>query len=68
MRRLTSLKYKAIKHQFEAADEIFEMKQVFRKKPSQNHRAEVARKRQRMMINFCLSQIADHLTATFVFG
>jgi hypothetical protein len=68
MRSLTSLNYKAIKHQVEVADEAFEMRQVFRKKPSQNHRTEVARKRQRMMMNFCMGQIADQLTASFIFG
>ena len=44
------------------------MKQVFRKKPSQHHRAEVLRKRQKMMINFCMSTIADELTAAVILG
>jgi hypothetical protein len=44
------------------------MRQVFSKKPSHHHRAEIARKRQRMLINQCMSTIADRLTASFVLG
>jgi hypothetical protein len=65
---LAQLKYQAIKYQTEAIDEGFEMKQVFRKKPSHHHRAEIARKRQRMMLNFCMGTIADELTASVVLG
>lgn len=68
MRSLTRLKYQTIKYETEAADEAFEMRQVFRKRPSHNHRAEVVRKRQRMMQNFCMSTIADDLTASVIFG
>lgn len=67
MRSLTKLKYQAMRYQIEAVDEAFEMRQVFRKKPSYRHRAEVARKRQRMMLNFCMSAIAEDLTASVIF-
>ena len=44
------------------------MKQVFRKTPSYKHQAEVTRKRRRLMVNFCLSQIAHRLTAAVILG
>lgn len=68
MRSLTKLKYQAMRYQIEAVDAAFEMKQVFSKKPSYRHRAEVARKRQRMMLNFCMSAIAEDITASVIFG
>jgi hypothetical protein len=68
MRSLTKLKYQAMKYKIEVVDEAFEMRQVFLKKPSHHHRAEVARKRQRMMLNFCMSTIADELTASVILG
>jgi chromatin segregation and condensation protein Rec8/ScpA/Scc1 (kleisin family) len=39
MRSLTKLKYQTMKYQIEAADGAFEMRQVFRKKPSHHHQA-----------------------------
>ena len=65
---MTKLKYQAMKFQIEVVDEMFEMKQVFSKKPSYKHRAEIAKKRQRMMLNYCMSAIADNLTASVILG
>jgi hypothetical protein len=39
IRKLTLLKYQHIKYQIESIDERFEMRQVFRKRPSYKHRA-----------------------------
>jgi hypothetical protein len=39
IRKLVQLKYQAIKYQIEAIDEAYEMRQIFRKKPSIHHRA-----------------------------
>ena len=39
IRKLTQLKYQAIKYQIEASDEVYHMKQVFKKTPSWKHRA-----------------------------
>lgn len=39
IRKLTRLKYQAIRYQIEAADEVYYMKEVFRKRPSRQHGA-----------------------------
>lgn len=62
------MKYQAIKYQIEIQDGIYHMKQVFQKRPSRKHRAEIARKRQRMMVNYCMECIADEITAAVVLG
>lgn len=38
IRKMTQLKYQAMKYQIEAIDETFYMKQVFLKRPSSHHR------------------------------
>lgn len=67
-RERTRLKYQALQYQVEMADEIYEMKQVFRKKPSRTHRKEIGEKRQKMIENFCIRIIADDITASVILG
>jgi hypothetical protein len=68
MRKNTKQKYLYMKFQANTRDLVFKTKQIFRKKPSKTHRKSIEKKRKLLMEEYCMTVIADDMTASIVLG